>query len=249
MRCPQWSITQLPTALLQRLALGLCLEEGAAWCLLLVCTNPALVHLCCLPVLPHSTALETCPPCDKWEGLDHAESDPIQPWAQHRRLPSRGAWAGPRAEAVEAVRMQGWQLAGGWGSPHSFYFCCLCHMDATTTDDVIGLVPPRYFCIDLWVCVAEPLPALRVLHGSGLPMQGVWWVLLTGTSSTTGLMGTGLFSEAPSHLWRCLGFFEGRKCVKMTFCQLKSPTCFEGLPNVGHLSLCTGTFVFMGFSE
>lgn len=166
--------------------------------------------------------------------------------------PPGGAWAGPGAEAVQAVGMQGWQLTGGRGSPHSFYFCCLCHMDATT-DDVIRLVPPGYFCIDLWVCVAEPLPTPRVLQGSGLhlpsPCRGVWWVLLTGTSSTTGLVGTGLSSEGPFHLWRCLGFSGERKCVKMTFCQLKSPTFFEGLPNVGHLSLCTGTFVFMGFSE
>lgn len=148
----------------QRLALGLCLEEGAACCFSCSAPTPALVHLWCLQVLPHSTALETCPPCDKWEGLDHTQPDLVWPWAQHSRLPS---WAGPRAEAVEAVSMQGWQLAGGWGSPHSFYFCCLCHMDATTTDAVIRLVPPSYFCINLWVCVAEPLPVPRVLQGSG----------------------------------------------------------------------------------
>lgn len=62
-------------------------------------------------------------------------------------------------------------------------------------------------------------------------------------------MGTALSSEAPFNFWRCLGVLGGRKCVKMTFCQLKGPTCFEGFPNVGHLSLCTGTFVFMSFPE
>lgn len=33
--------------------------------------TPALGHLRCLQVLPHSTALETCPARGKWEWLDH----------------------------------------------------------------------------------------------------------------------------------------------------------------------------------
>lgn len=94
-------------------------------------------------------------------------SGSITRWTRHTGLSCRGAWAGAGAEALGAVSMQGWQLAGGWASPHSFYFCCLCHMGAMTTDDVIRLVPPCYFCINLWVCVAVPLPAPRVLQGLG----------------------------------------------------------------------------------
>lgn len=52
--------------------------------------------------------------------------------------------------------MQGWQLAGGCGSPHSLYFCCLCHMNTTKTDDVIESVPLSYLCMHLQVCVSEP---------------------------------------------------------------------------------------------
>lgn len=56
--------------------------------------------------------------------------------------------------------MQGWQLAGGCRSPHCLYFCWLCHMSATETDDVVGSVPPSYFCIDISVSImGESIPA------------------------------------------------------------------------------------------
>lgn len=131
-----------------------------------------MVHSWGLQVLPHPTALETCPPCDKREGLDHSESDPV--WTLHLGLPSRGCWAAPGAQALQAAGMQGWQLAGGWESPHSFYFRCLCHMDAKT-DDVIRLVPPScFFCIDLWVWLS-PSPhqgSCRALGSTCPPHAG-----------------------------------------------------------------------------
>lgn len=131
--------------------------------------------------------------------------------AQHTRLPFLiVCWAVTRAEAVEAVSMQGWQLAGGCASPHSLYFCCLCHVNATKTDDVIGLVPPSYFSIDLRVRVSEPplwVPAsaagLQLFHLP--PSLGRWDLAgcsLQAPPAPRRLMGTGLFSEAPSHLWR-----------------------------------------------
>lgn len=62
-------------------------------------------------------------------------------------------------EPVGDVSMQGWQLAGGCRSPHCLYFCWLCHMSATETDDV-GSVPPSYFCIDISVSImGESIPA------------------------------------------------------------------------------------------
>lgn len=39
-------------------------------------------------------------------------------------------WGVIRAEPVGDVTMQDWQLAGGCRSPHSLYFCCLCHVSA-----------------------------------------------------------------------------------------------------------------------
>lgn len=46
------------------------------------------------------------------------------------------------------------------------------------------------------------------------------------------------------------GFLGGRRSAgRCLFCQSKNPTDFESPLNVGHLSLCTCTFVFMGFSE
>lgn len=153
MRCPQRSSTQLPRSC----------SRGSPWAVLgaggSLVGAPGL-HQPLPWFTPGVSRFFPIPQpwrcvCPVTTQLHHTGSDPV--WTQLRRLPSRGAWAGPGAEAVQAVGMQGWQLTGGRGSPHSFYFCCLCHMDATT-DDVIRLVPPGYFCIDLWVCVLSPSP-------------------------------------------------------------------------------------------
>ena len=56
-------------------ALGLCLEEGAACCLLLVCTNPCLGSLVVFSgsSLLHSVRdMSRAAPSGKWQALDHA---------------------------------------------------------------------------------------------------------------------------------------------------------------------------------
>lgn len=140
-------------------ALGLCLEEGAARALLCSAPTPALLRLRCLQVLPRSAALETCPEQHPLASGRHS----IAPAWLEGSDPRHGRLRSPilrravgRAEPPEAISMQSWQLAGGCGSPHSLYFCCLCHMNTAKTDDAIASVPPSYFCIDLRVRAAEP---------------------------------------------------------------------------------------------
>lgn len=116
-------------------------------------------------------------------------------------------WAVTRAEAAEAVSMQGWQLAGGCASPHSLYFCGVHMTQATKTDDVIGSVSPSCFCIDLQVHVsAFPLPcgSWRAALGSGCSAcpSLCWWgsavCSLQAPPAPCRLKGTDLFSEACS---------------------------------------------------
>lgn len=206
-------------------ALALRSEEGAAYCPLLVCSNPcpgSLAGSSGPSSLLSARDTSRASPSAERQALRHARaaggvgSHPtVGPSTQNSPFPS--CWAVRRAEAARAISMQGWQLAGGCGSPHSLYFCCLCHMNAAKTDDVIGSVPPCYSCSDLTgPCVrAPPLP--RVLPAAPLAPRRAGDVRL---GAPYGLMGTGLVSERPLSSLEMFFFFFlwGRKRVKeLTF--------------------------------
>lgn len=198
-------------------ALGLCLEKGQLVACSCCAPTPTLVHFY-LQVLPYSTALQTCP-----EQLPQASGRhlitaawlggwiPSNHEAQHTRLPFLVVCrAVSRAE--QAVSMQGQQLAGGCGSPHSLYFCCLYHMNTAKTDDVIGSVPSGCFCVGLCMLQACPWP--------GAPTAPcVQGGCSTGTSNSTEADGDWPVLRSPlSSLEMFWVFLGGRKGVKaMTF--------------------------------
>lgn len=119
--------------------------------------------------------------------------------------------------------MQGWQLAGGCRSPHSLYFCCLCHVSAQRqpmlSDQSLWAISASILKESVPAPPLSPRPNVHCQCSSALPL-------------TCGVL-SGCFQAAPAPLglsWALssLEIFAGWGEVlglRDLSHQLKNPTC------------------------
>lgn len=121
-------------------------------------------------------------------------------------------WGVIRAEPVGDVSMQDWQLAGGCRSPHSLYFCCLCHVSSQRQP---MLSDQSLWAVSALILKSVPaLPLLPVGTVSAAPAPHLWdfvWVL-PGSSGS-------MWAEL-SHL------SSAGRYMYMYICTLYRDTCF-----------------------
>lgn len=106
---------------IHRLAPGLCLEEGAACCLLLVCTSPCLGSLVVSPGSSPFPSPGDLFPCG-------SESGPVQRWAQHTGPSGAAGLVLQHSQRRLLVRRAGSLLVGGEAHTAFIFVACVTWM-------------------------------------------------------------------------------------------------------------------------
>lgn len=147
--------------------------------------TPALVHSWCLQVVPHSTALETCPPCDRWEGLHHAKFRSCLPvdTAQEAALPGVPGLVLEQRQCRLLVCRAGSSLVGGEAHTAFIFVACVTWM-------------PRQMMLSDWSLQAISASISGCVWLSPSPHQGSCRALGSTCPPHAGGFG-GCFLQAP----------------------------------------------------